>query len=76
MPINSGISSVDKSVSLYDAVNILIKEDIEELMIWDEVKSKWIWMLTLVDAIRFITHALKSVLRYKKVGMCSFDRRF
>ena len=25
-------------------------------------------MLTLVDAIRFTTHALKSVLRYRKVG--------
>jgi hypothetical protein len=70
MPINSSINSVDKSISLYDAINILISKELEELLVWDEQKCKWIWMLTLVDAIRFITHALKSLLRHGEVSKC------
>jgi predicted transcriptional regulator len=58
MPINSSINSIDKSMSLYDAINILVSKELEELLIWDPQKCKWIWMLTMVDAIRFITHAL------------------
>lgn len=68
MPINSWINSVDKHISLYHAVNILINKNLEELLIWDAQKGKWIWMLTLVDAIRFITHALKSFFRHGAVG--------
>ena len=33
-------------------------------------------MLTLVDAIRFITHALKSVLRYGNVGKWEIYKDF
>lgn len=33
-------------------------------------------MLTLVDAIRFITHALKSLLRHGEVGMNMFHIDF
>lgn len=72
MPINSSINSIDKSMSLYDAINMLISKDLEELLVWDEQKGKWIWMLTLVDAIRFITHALKSLTRHGQVSMISF----
>lgn len=66
--MNSSLNSVDKGISLYDAINILIHKDLEELLIWDEQEGDWIWMLTLVDAIRFITHALKSLLRHDFVG--------
>lgn len=68
MPLNSSINSVNKSISLYDAINILIYKDLEELLIWDDTYNTWIWMLTLVDAIRFITHALKSLLRHGYIG--------
>lgn len=35
MPINSSMSSIDKSVSLIEAINIFVSEDIEELLVWD-----------------------------------------
>ena len=40
MPINSSICTVDKSISLYDAINILISKNIEELLVWDEEQCK------------------------------------
>lgn len=74
MPINSSICSIDKSLSLYDAINILIFKNIEELLVWDEQQCKEIWMLTLVDAIRFTTHALKSHLRTGKLDFSDFQK--
>lgn len=74
MPINSSICIIDKSVSLYDAINILISKNIEELLVWDENLCKEIWMLTLVDAIRFTTHALKSHLRRGFVDFSDFQK--
>lgn len=68
MPINSSMSSIDKSVSLIDAINIFVSEDIEELLVWDEGDSKWIWMLTTVDIIRLIMHALKCITNKEKVS--------
>jgi hypothetical protein len=62
MPINSSISSIDKSVTLYDAINILITENMDELLVWDDIENKWIWMLTLTDAIRLIMHSFKSII--------------
>lgn len=35
MPTNSSINSIDKSMSLYDGINLLINKDLEELLIWD-----------------------------------------
>lgn len=68
MPINSAMSSIDKSVPLTDAINIFINEDIEELLVWDEDESKWIWMLTTVDIIRLIMHALKCLVRKQPIS--------
>lgn len=68
MPINSSMSSIDKSVSLIEAINIFVSEDIEELLVWDEGESKWIWMLTTVDIIRLIMHTLKCISRKEPVG--------
>lgn len=34
--MNSSINSVQKGISLYDAINILIHKDLEELLIWDD----------------------------------------
>lgn len=62
------MSSMDKSVSLIEAINIFVSEDIEELLVWDEGESKWIWMLTTVDIIRLIMHALKCISRKEPVG--------
>lgn len=69
MPLNSSICSIDKSVPLYEAINILISENLEELLVWDEVESKWIWMLTIVDAIRLIMHSVKSILSEGRVSI-------
>jgi hypothetical protein len=66
------MSSIDKSVSLIDAINIFVSEDIEELLVWDEGESKWIWMLTTVDIIRLIMHSLKCIARKEPVRIYSF----
>lgn len=61
MPINSAMCSIDKTVSLVNAINIFISEGVDELLVWDEEDSKWAWMLTVADIIRFINHAIKCV---------------
>jgi predicted transcriptional regulator len=66
------MSSIDKSVSLIDAINIFISEDIEELLVWDEGESKWIWMLTTVDIIRLIMHSLKCIAKREPISTYSF----
>ena len=58
MPVNSALNSVDKSVPLLQAINIIISEDLEELLVWDQELSKWIWMLTTTDIIRLLMYAL------------------
>jgi hypothetical protein len=63
MPINSSISSISKNASFFDAINIIINENIEELLVWDENLNRWIWMLTIVDAIRLIMHSLKTIIK-------------
>lgn len=66
------MSSIDKSVSLIEAINIFVSEDIEELLVWDEGESKWTWMLTTVDIIRLIMHSLKCVARGEPVSKQEF----
>jgi hypothetical protein len=72
MAINSSICSISKNSSLFDAINIIINENIEELLVWDESLNRWIWMLTIVDAIRLIMHSLKTIIKEGKVSNCSF----
>lgn len=68
MSINSSVCSINKNSSLFDAINIIINENIEELLVWDESLNRWIWMLTIVDAIRLIMHSLKTIIREGKVS--------
>lgn len=68
MPINSSMCSIDKSVPFLDAINIMVNEEIEELLVWDEDESKWIWMITLADIMRFIMHSLKCVSRKQPIS--------
>jgi hypothetical protein len=53
--------SIDSSVSLIKAIDIFISEGVDELLIWDEGESKWVWMLTVADIIRFLLYAIKCV---------------
>ncbi len=55
--------SIDKTVSLISAINIFINEGVDELLVWDEEESKWVWMLTVADIIRFISHAIRCVTK-------------
>ena len=59
MPINSSMSSIDKSLTLRAAIEIFVSENIEELLVWDEGEGKWLWMLTTADIIRLIMHSVK-----------------
>ena len=68
MSINSSVCSINKNASLFDAINIIINENIEELLVWDESLNRWIWMLTIVDAIRLIMHSLKTIIKEGKVS--------
>jgi predicted transcriptional regulator len=60
--MNNSVCSINKNSSIYDAINIIINEDIEELLVWDESLQRWIWMLTIADAIRLIMHSLKAII--------------
>jgi hypothetical protein len=63
------VCSINKNASLFDAINIIINENIEELLVWDETLNRWIWMLTIVDAIRLIMHSLKTIINQGKVSI-------
>lgn len=76
MSINSSVCSISKNASLFDAINIIINENIEELLVWDESLNRWIWMLTIVDAIRLIMHSLKTIIKEGKVSKIIFKIRF
>ena len=68
MPINSAMCSIDKSVNLVTAINIFINEGVDELLVWDENESKWVWMMTLADIIRFISYGLKCVTKGQTIS--------
>jgi hypothetical protein len=36
--------------------------------VWDEGLNRWIWMLTIADAIRLIMHSLKTIVNEGKVS--------
>lgn len=76
MPINNSVSSINKESPIYDAINIIINEDIEELLVWDESLNRWIWMITVADAIRLIMHSLKTIIREGKVSILFLNHRF
>jgi hypothetical protein len=76
MSINSSVCSINKNASLFDAINIIINENIEELLVWDETLNRWIWMLTIVDAIRLIMHSLKTIINQGKVSILTLIPRF
>lgn len=68
MSFNNSVCSISKDSSIYDAINIIINEEIEELLVWDETLDKWVWMLTIADAIRLIMHSLKTIIKEGKVS--------
>ncbi len=76
MSMNNSVCSINKNSSIYDAINIIINEDIEELLVWDESLHRWIWMLTIADAIRLIMHSLKAIINEGKVSTFSMINRF
>ena len=67
--------SIDKSVSIVSAINIFINEQVDELLVWDEDEAKWVWMLTLADIIRFISHALKCATRNLPISTLLLHRQ-
>jgi hypothetical protein len=68
MPINSAMCSIDKSVSLIEAINIFISEGVDELLVWDESESRWVWMLTVADIVRFLLYAFKCITHQQPIS--------
>ena len=61
--------SIDKEVSFIKAIDIFINEGVDELLVWDEGESKWVWMLTVADVIRFLLYSMKCIRQKKPISM-------
>ena len=68
MPRNSLICAVEKDIKIGDAIELLLTERAEELLIWDNALVEWNCLFSLADAIKFTLFMVKTY--------CSKEKQF
>jgi hypothetical protein len=71
MPKNSYVVSIDREATIHEAMELLMNEGYEELLLWDKINTKWILLFSLADAIRFTLFAMQSLVKEKEVSNVS-----
>lgn len=68
MPKNSYVVSIDRDANIFEAMQLLLEEGYEELLLWDRLSTKWVLLFSLADAIRFMLFAVQSLVQDKQVS--------
>ena len=68
MPKNSYVVSIDRDATVLEAMQLLMDEGYEELLLWDRLSTKWTLLFSLADAIRYSLFAVQSLVQEKRVS--------